>query len=156
TTLPEFLAKEVFAPLGMTDTSLGWDVAKKERIVSIRLPKVPTPHEQVWNTPYWLGFGSPWGGLITSPSDYARFCLMFLGGGKLGDARVLGPATARAMTANQLAAMPRAPEEERRCRPWGLGWRLNWPAHPSTFGDLLSPRSFGHWGATGTLAWCDP
>jgi CubicO group peptidase (beta-lactamase class C family) len=52
--------------------------------------------------------------------------------------------------------MPKIPEEERRCRPWGLGWRLNWPAHSANFGDLLGPKSFGHWGATGTLAWCDP
>jgi CubicO group peptidase (beta-lactamase class C family) len=52
--------------------------------------------------------------------------------------------------------MPLVPEEDRRCRPWGLGWRLNWPAHPESFGDLLGPRSYGHWGATGTLCWLDP
>ena len=44
----------------------------------------------------------------------------------------------------------------RRCRPWGLGWRLNWPGHSSNFGDLLGTRAFGHWGATGTLCWMDP
>lgn len=154
--LPEFLAKEVFAPLGMTDTSLGWNPAKKDRIVPVRLPKNATAHENVWNTPYWLGFGAPWGGLITSPADYARFCLAMLGGGKLGDARILGSMTVRAMTSNQLDGMPKMSEDERRCRPWGLGWRLNWPAHSANFGDLLGPSSFGHWGATGTLAWCDP
>ena len=52
--------------------------------------------------------------------------------------------------------MPKIPEEERRCRPWGLGWRLNWPGHSANFGDLLGPRTYGHWGATGTLCWLDP
>ena len=41
------------------------------------------------------------------------------------------------------------------CRPTGV-WRLNWPAHSECFGDLLGPRSYGHWGATGTLCWIDP
>jgi CubicO group peptidase (beta-lactamase class C family) len=62
----------------------------------------------------------------------------------------------RAMTSNHLAVLPQLPEEERRCRPWGLGWRLNWPGNISSFGDLLGPRTFGHWGATGTMLWMDP
>ena len=150
--LPEFLRKEIFEPLEMADTSLGWEPSKKDRIAAVRLPKETTVHEKVWNTPYWLGFGAPWGGLITSPTDYAKFCQIMLTGGH----RILSPATVRAMTRNQLDGMPRIPEEDRRCRPWGLGWRLNWPGHSTNFGDLLGPASFGHWGATGTLCWIDP
>src|SRR5262249_3728536 len=100
--LPEFLAKEIFGPLGMTDTSLGWNPAKKERILPVRLPADPSGNDIVWNTPYWLGFGAPWGGLITTPVDYARFCVAMLGGGKLGDARILSQAAVRTMTVNQL------------------------------------------------------
>jgi len=37
-----------------------------------------------------------------------------------------------------------------------LGWRLNWPGHSASFGDLLSRVAYGHWGATGTLMWIDP
>jgi CubicO group peptidase (beta-lactamase class C family) len=33
---------------------------------------------------------------------------------------------------------------------------LNWPAHSANFGDLLGPRTYGHWGATGTALWIDP
>src|SRR5262249_6109302 len=36
--IAEFLHKEVFAPLGMNDTSLGWDPKKKDRIAAVRLP----------------------------------------------------------------------------------------------------------------------
>jgi CubicO group peptidase (beta-lactamase class C family) len=154
--LPEFLKKEVFDPLGMADTSLGWEEKKKERVAEVRLPEAERALDWTWNSPYWLGLGAPWGGLITSPADFARFCQMMLNGGTLDGARILSPASVRAMTMNQFAAMPRVPEEERRCRPWGLGWRLNWPGHSSNFGDLLGPRTYGHWGATGTVVWIDP
>jgi CubicO group peptidase (beta-lactamase class C family) len=154
--LREFLRKEIFQPLGMANTSLGWDPVKKERIASIRVGPEAARTDWNWNSAYWLGFGAPWGGLITAPVDFARFCQMMLNDGQLGGMRVLSPATVRAMTCNQLQAMPGVPEEERRCRPWGLGWRLNWPAHPANFGDLLGPRTYGHWGATGTLCWIDP
>jgi CubicO group peptidase (beta-lactamase class C family) len=155
-TLAEFLRQEVFAPLGMHDTSLGWDPSRRERVAVLRVPREQEGTDWSWNSPYWLGFGAPWGGLITSPADFARFCLMLLGGGALGGVRILSPATVRAMTTNQLALLPGVPEAERRCRPWGLGWRLNWPGEPSSFGDLLGPRIYGHWGASGTLCWLDP
>jgi CubicO group peptidase (beta-lactamase class C family) len=155
-TLREFLQKEVFDPLEMHDTSLGWQPEKRERIARVRISPEQEKTDWNWNSPYWLGFGAPWGGLITSPSDLGRFCLMMLGEGQLGSVRILAPATVRAMTCNQLMAMPQVPEEDRRCRPWGLGWRLNWPASSANFGDLLGPRTYGHWGATGTLCWIDP
>jgi CubicO group peptidase (beta-lactamase class C family) len=155
-TLAEFLRKEVFGPLAMSDTSLGWQPAKKERIAAVRVAPALSKADWNWNSPYWLGFGAPWGGLVTSPADFARFCQLLLNGGSLGEVRLLSPAAVRAMTTNQLACMPHVPEEERRCRPWGLGWRLNWPGHADSFGDLVGPRAFGHWGATGTLCWIDP
>jgi CubicO group peptidase (beta-lactamase class C family) len=154
--IADFLRKEFFEPLEMTDTSLGWDPTKKDRIAVIRLLPETSKTDWHWNTPYWLGFGAPWGGLITSPADYAKFCQLMLNGGLLGGLRLLSPATVRAMTTNQLAGMPRVPEEDRRCRPWGLGWRLNWPGQSTNFGDLLGPRSYGHWGSTGTICWMDP
>jgi CubicO group peptidase (beta-lactamase class C family) len=154
--LPEFLQREVFTPLGMADTSLGWQPEKKERIAAVRVPPELAKADWNWNTPYWLGFGAPWGGMVTSPADFGRFCQMMLGGGTLGGVRLLSPATVRTMTTNQLDGMAGVPEEERRCRPWGLGWRLNWPGHSANFGDLLGPRTYGHWGATGTLCWLDP
>jgi CubicO group peptidase (beta-lactamase class C family) len=156
TALRDFLTREMFTPLGMQDTSLGWQPEKKERIAAVRISPEQSKTDWHWNTPYWLGFGAPWGGLITSPADFARFCQMMLNGGVLGETRLLSPATVRTMTSNQLTCMPQVPEEERRCRPWGLGWKLNWAGHSANFGDLLGPRTYGHWGATGTLCWLDP
>jgi CubicO group peptidase (beta-lactamase class C family) len=141
----------------MHDTSLGWQPEKRERIAEVRVPpELERETDWNWNSAYWLGLGAPWGGLITSPGDFARFCQMMLHQGVLDGVRILSPASVRAMTANQLAALPEVPEEDRRCRPWGLGWRLNWPGHSDNFGDLLGPRAYGHWGATGTVCWIDP
>jgi CubicO group peptidase (beta-lactamase class C family) len=115
---------------------------------------------------------------LTTPSDFAVICQMFLdvlkgqgpkvksghtgfgfaqsSAGELQCRTILSPAAARAMTTNQLQFMAAVPEADRRTRPWGLGWRLNWPGHSASFGDLLGPRTFGHWGVTGTLVWIDP
>jgi CubicO group peptidase (beta-lactamase class C family) len=40
--------------------------------------------------------------------------------------------------------------------PWGLGWALARSTAWTYSGDLVSPRTFGHAGATGTVAWADP
>ena len=154
-TLPGFLESEIFGPLGMADTSLGWRPERRDRQTAVRIDAQQAQTDWHWNSPYWLGFGSPWGGLVTSASDYGRFLAMMLGDGRSGGVRILAPATVEEMVTNQLDSFPVMPEAERRLRPWGLGWRLRWPGSSAHFGDLLGPRSFGHWGATGTLAWAD-
>ena len=53
------------------------------------------------------------------------------------------------MTTNQNGAeVPKA--------PWGLGWGLRDSLVWTFFGELVSPATFGHVGATGTVAWADP
>jgi CubicO group peptidase (beta-lactamase class C family) len=47
------------------------------------------------------------------------------------------------------------PEPVRRTQPWGLGWRLNHPGTPGSWGDALGRHVFGHTGATGTTVWMD-
>jgi CubicO group peptidase (beta-lactamase class C family) len=81
---------------------------------------------------------------------------MLLTGGEYGGQRVLGRATAAAVIANQTERMPGLSRESRRSEAWGLGWRLHAGADPHHMGDLLSPRAFGHGGATGTVVWFDP
>ncbi len=163
-TCADFLRDELFVPLGMADTSLGapdeWfdgPSPQVARIAEVRLPKEQDAStDWHWNSRYWRCLGAPWGGLLTTPSDLARFAQMMLAEGRFGDRQILSRASVRAATRNQLAAMPSIPTEEIRCRAWGLGWRLHWPAHSANFGDLLSPRTYGHWGATGTVLWIDP
>jgi CubicO group peptidase (beta-lactamase class C family) len=160
----QFLATHLFGPLGMADTALGapdeWFTGPSPR--AERIAEVAIPPEQEsgegwnWNSRYWRQLGAPWGGLLTTPRDLARLCRMMLAGGAAGDVPLFAPATIAAATANQLDALRDVPEADRRARAWGLGWRLNWPAHAASFGDLVGPRTFGHWGATGTMFWMDP
>lgn len=164
----QFLHDEIFHPLGMNDTALGapddWfegPSPKIERIAELLIPDgTEMAHESArhwnWNSRYWRQLGVPWGGLLTTPADLGKFGQMLLGQGRLDNVQILSRAGVQAATRNQLEAMRDVPADERRTRPWGLGWRLNWAAHSANFGDLLGPRSYGHWGATGTLMWIDP
>lgn len=161
---PEFLQREFFGPLSMTDTSLGvpedWYAGERptvDRIASIQLPREQNETDSWnWNGRYWRGLGAPWGGLLTTAADLAKFAKLLLDNGSTNDRSILSPATISAATRNQIKTMPNVPEADRRCKPWGLGWRLNWQSHSANFGDLLGPATFGHWGATGTLMWIDP
>jgi CubicO group peptidase (beta-lactamase class C family) len=39
---------------------------------------------------------------------------------------------------------------------WGLGFELKDSKRPHFSGTLTSPRTFGHWGGSGTFVWVDP
>ena len=39
---------------------------------------------------------------------------------------------------------------------WGLGFELKGSKQPHFSGTLTSPRTFGHWGGSGTFVWVDP
>jgi CubicO group peptidase (beta-lactamase class C family) len=39
---------------------------------------------------------------------------------------------------------------------WGLGFELKGNKEPHFSGTLTSPRTFGHWGGSGTFLWVDP
>ncbi|MFP6762514.1 MAG: serine hydrolase domain-containing protein [Planctomycetaceae bacterium] len=156
----QFVRREIFEPLGMLDSWLGLPDAwfddqprQAERVAEIRIPTEQEGKSWSWNERYWLQLGAPWGGLVTTAADLAEFCRMMLGRSQVD---VISPATIQAATRNQLDVMPHVPEIARRTKPWGLGWRLNWPAHSANFGDFPGERTYGHWGATGTVTWIDP
>jgi uncharacterized protein YbbC (DUF1343 family)/CubicO group peptidase (beta-lactamase class C family) len=87
-------------------------------------------------------------GLFSTADDLSRFCRMLLGGGRLGAARVLAPATVARMTS------PSTPPEMRAVR--GLGWDID-SSYSSNRGELFPVgTSFGHTGFTGTSLWLDP
>lgn len=132
----EFLRREIFLPLGMRDTSLGLG---GRRIEDTAQCQVESKEDWGWNTPYWRDLGAPWGGVHSTTPDVLRFLDAFL----RPDGRVLKRETSRAMTMNHTPGLNEA---------WGLGWMLD----PGKFSRGCSPRTFGHYGATGTVAWADP
>jgi uncharacterized protein YbbC (DUF1343 family) len=86
-------------------------------------------------------------GLFSTAADLSRFCRMLLGGGRLGAARILSPATVALMTS------PSTPVGMRDVR--GLGWDID-SSYSSNRGELFPVGSFGHTGFTGTSLWLDP
>ena len=145
--LREFLAKEVFTPLGMTRSALGlgrFELADTVRCQTEHAaPEAGggAPGTQDWdsNSNYWRNHGAPWGGAHSTAPDVARFLNSFLH----PQSKVLREATARLMIQDHTPGL-----EARR----GLGFALG----PQGFGKTCSTKSFGHGGSTGTLAWADP
>jgi serine-type D-Ala-D-Ala carboxypeptidase len=152
----EFVQKEIIEPLGLKSTGLGAQGFAAERLVRTIVPEYQTDKDADWNSPYWRAFGSPAGGMFSTPEDYAVICALMLGGGKWNGVRLLSPATVRAMTTNRMDDFPDMPESVRRTQPWGLGWRLNHAGTPDSWGDLLDRRVFGHTGSAGNVVWMDP
>ena len=158
--LPEYLSQTIFAPLQMTSTSLGiaedWPSSgHMDRMTWSQVDDKPEATDWGWNSQYWRRLAAPWGGLLSTAADLGRFCRHLLGI-HAGESGIIAPMTLRAMTTNQLVHLPELPTEVVGTTPWGLGWQLNWPAHPRGFGSLLPIDSYGHWGATGTMLWIDP
>jgi len=149
--LREFMAREILAPLGMHDTSLGLRDDLAPRLAPVSLPPEQTGTDWHWNTPYWRQLGAPWGGMFATVGDLLIFLQTFLNGGIHGGARVLARTTAAAMLRDQTSRLPDLDPAHRRRDPWGLGWKLSgWVS------DLSGPGAFGHAGATGTLVGADP
>ena len=40
--------------------------------------------------------------------------------------------------------------------PWGLGWEVRGGEASDYMGDQSHPTAFGHYGASGSIAWADP
>jgi CubicO group peptidase (beta-lactamase class C family) len=152
----EFLRRELLLPLGMTDSCLGWRPELEDRVALYPPDEGQVPSDWDWNSAYWRGFGAPWGGMYSTPRQYLRFLHLFLNGGVCDGRQVMGRATAREMVRNQTADLPDLTAPARPRSTWGLGFRVAAGRESDYLGDLLGPRAFGHAGATGTVAWCDP
>ncbi len=151
----KFIRKEILDPLGMTSTSLGSRGFDRARLVRVETPAYQANSDFGWNSRYWQEFGAPWGGLFSTPEDFAVLCEMLLSGGEIGGVRLLSPGMVHMMTTNRLPDQPELPEPLRRAQPWGLGWSLNHPGTAGSWGDALGRHVFGHTGATGTMCWID-
>ncbi len=152
----EFVRAEIIAPLGLKSTGLGAQGFAPERLVRAVVPDYQKNKDADWNSKYWREFGSPAGGMFSTPEDVAVVCALVLNGGAWNGLKVLSPATVRMMTSNRLDDLPDLPEPVRRTQPWGFGWRLNHAGTPDSWGDLLDRRVFGHTGSVGNLVWMDP
>jgi CubicO group peptidase (beta-lactamase class C family) len=155
----QFLQTRLFKPLGMVDTGFYVPEAKLSRLVDP--PAISGPPDSVTadvTRPTRLFSGG--GGLVSTASDYLRFCQMLLNGGELDGVRILSPATVRRMTTNSLPSDIRFAGSNsgvvgpRGGSTWGLGFAIRsnaeWSLMPGSVG------SFTWLGAGGTYFWIDP
>ena len=105
--LDQVIAERVTGPLGMVDTGFQVPADKVDRVPDCyaltpggetRLYDPGT--DTAWGRPPKLLSGG--GGMVSTLSDYHRFCRMLLDGGELDGARIVSRTTIDLMTANHL------------------------------------------------------
>jgi CubicO group peptidase (beta-lactamase class C family) len=160
--LDQFLEARIFKPLRMVDTGFHVPATKLGRLAEAQAdaagkrPALP----DVTKMPKLLSGG---GGLVSTVSDYLRFCQMLLNNGELGGTRILAPRTVQLMTANALPPGIRfvygsgfgdlAPTPEMG-QGWGLGFNIRTaPGHSALPGTVGTYYWTGAWGTT---FWIDP
>ena len=106
----EFLEKRIFKPLGMTDTGFYVPKEKLNRFAEFynydndgKLHAVGVREGLNHDFAAKPALSSGGGGLVSTTSDYMRFCQMLLNGGQLDGVRILSPLTVELMHTNVLA-----------------------------------------------------
>lgn len=162
----DYLAENVFEPLGMVDTSFNIAPEKEERFASCyqrNLDKTISLEDDARDSQFrnrtFYGGG---GGLLSTMADYYRFCRMLRNGGELDGARILGPRTLQLMTSNHLPGggdltrWARGTFSETRYEGIGFGLGFATRLDSVANGTLGSVGEFNWGGLASTLFWVDP
>ncbi len=164
----EYLRETIFEPLGMDDTGFVVPDEKVNRFAacyrrdaSKNLVLVDDPESSGYrNEPTFLSGG---GGLVSTTSDYLRFCQMLLGGGEVNRVRILGRKTVELMTMNHLPgdgdlqsfAVPGGYGEV-GFAGMGFGLTVAVAQTPALTQVIGSPGEYMWGGAASTIFWVDP
>jgi len=140
----DFLSKRIFVPLGMKDTAFYVPKEKKNRLaVFYHLNNEgklePMPDIADYSEPPALSSGGE--GLMSTATDYMRFCQMLLNGGELDGVRLLSPLSVKLMRENGLSSSARATAYD---EGWGYGIDVGIVQEPA--------RTFGY-GGKGLILW---
>ncbi|HZZ48751.1 MAG TPA: serine hydrolase domain-containing protein [Pseudonocardia sp.] len=169
--LTTLLDEELFAPLGMSDTTLGSRPELLERMATV-VPRFEEPGffwaEEIQGVAEMIaapGLEMPAAAYLTTTADFARFAEMLARGGELDGFRLLSPAMLEWATRNHTGELPNGLFD------YTIDSR-HWPIFPGSIGVgffvrgdapthgplplLASPRTFGGWGAGSTCFWIDP
>ena len=154
-TLGAFLSERILVPLGMTDAAFSVPEQQQHRIAE---PFAKDPENgtdvALLDIRRPALFESGGGGMVATTMDYARFCAMLLGNGRLGETRLLGRKTVELMTSDHLGTIAGPPELLPPGHGFGLGFAVRTSAGMAPF-----PGSVGNYywsGAAGTSFWVDP
>ncbi len=162
-TLGEFMAENIFQPLGMVDTAFEMDSAKMERLSTLYTitPENPLAVQDVPDKSDWLPpviAHSGGAGLLSTMHDYYRFAQCLLNKGELNGQRILGRKTVERMRMNQLPPelMPVSYEFSEPFHGLGFGLGVSPIVDISQSGIMGSNGDHG-WGGYGeTVFWIDP
>jgi CubicO group peptidase (beta-lactamase class C family) len=105
-TLGEYLKETIFTPLGLKDTAFYVPKEKQDRVVTPYrlgpkgLEEIKDGHDNASPNP--PVFESGGGGLCSTMTDCARYAQMLLGGGRLGNERVLSRKTIELIRTNHV------------------------------------------------------
>jgi len=175
----QYLAENVFEPLGMVDTGFWAEGDKADRVVPLYTVPSLSPfgvpegaegddmmvlddsgeHSPVRTKPAYLSGG---GGLVSTMHDYHRFCAALLNGGELDGNRIVGPRTLAYMTQNHLAtggdlaSMGQPTFSESNYEGIGFGLGFSVVLDSSRAAVIGSPGAYAWGGAASTLFWIDP
>ena len=154
----EFLEKRVFKPLGMSDTGFYVPKEKLNRFAEFynydnegKLHAVGTREGLNHDFAAKPALSSGGGGLVSTTTDYMRFCQMLLNGGQLDGVRILSPLSVELMRTNVLA--PTVP-----ILAPGAGFGLDFAVYtdPVAAGGYYGKGTYWWGGAAGTWFWIDP
>jgi CubicO group peptidase (beta-lactamase class C family) len=161
----KFLVEKVAKPLGMVDTDFFVPTEKHERLAANyqrgadgKLALIDDPAKSRYLAPRPVNSGG--GGLVSTASDYLRFCKFMLNKGELDGVRLLGRKTVELMTMNHLngdmadMGMPRFSESPYYGIGFGLGFAVM--LDPAKAHILGTPGEYNWGGAASTTFWCDP
>ena len=160
-----YLKEMVFAPLGMDDTAFYVPEEKLDRLASVYGPsgdygiqELDTPEVNLYKREHTMSSGG--GGLVSTASDYMRYCQMMLNGGTLDGARLLGPKTVELMSVNHLPneLMPYSVSESSAEWTQGCGFGLGFKVvmDLALHGVLGSEGIYSWGGKANTVFWIDP
>jgi CubicO group peptidase (beta-lactamase class C family) len=158
--LGQYLQANLFTPLGMTDTGFSISPEKAARYAKPLAidPDTGKPQARSPELTQPLKFECGGGCAASTASDYLRFALMLMNGGRSGEARLLGPRTVAYMLSDQLG--PGIKNLVGNADPtradYGFGLGLAVRTTPGVVRMMGSVGQFSWPGASGTDWWVDP
>ena len=158
--LGQYLQANLFAPLGMTDTGFSISPEKAARYAKPLAadPDTGKPQARSPELTQPLKFECGGGCAASTASDYLRFAMMLMNGGRSGEARLLGPRTVAYMLSDQLG--PDIKNLVGNADPtradYGFGLGLAVRTTPGVVRMMGSVGQFSWPGASGTDWWVDP
>ena len=161
----KYLKEKVIDPLRMIDTDFHVPKEKHDRFAANysagpggKLDLIDDPAKSRYLAPRKVNSGG--GGLVSTASDYLRFCKFMLNKGELDGVRLLGRKTVELMTMNHLngdmadMGTPRFSESTYTGIGFGLGFSVM--IDPAKAYIAGTPGEFAWGGAASTAFWIDP